>query len=571
MAGIQVSGLVANSAFDWKSVVDQLIKADSIPIDNIKAEQTKNTDKISALVDVKNALLDLQDSVQNIRANNVFSSRNVSTDTANTTWKSSSSAGAALGTYAFDVTQIATQARLSGAGDIGAALNASNDVSALTIANMRTATPVSAGVFTVNGQQVNIATTDTLQGVFDAIYTATGGDVTGTYDSSTDKVTLTSASGDVLLGAGNDTSNFLSVFKLANNGTGLVSSSDKLGTVKQNATLANSGLSGLTGAGSFKINGVSFSYDPSSDTLGGIINRINTAGVGVTASYDSANDRMTIFNNSTGDTGLGVSDTTGTLLASLGLTSGSGAAFSRGKNALFTVNGGNQLVSASNTLESSVTGISGFSVTVNTQTKQTLQVQSDTSTMQTAIQSVVDKFNTLQSLINDKTKITITGSNVSGSVLTNNHEVEAWGNRLQQLAFESVSGLTGSVQHIDDLGIDFNGIAGQLTIKNPDKLATALSDHPDDVSDFFLKSNTGFVAKFYSYLTTSIGEDSTQQTNLTKSNSALDTQIATMQSRIDNEREQLTNSFIAMLDAQSAANSANTTITNAFLKNNSSS
>ncbi|MEN9634614.1 MAG: hypothetical protein RL077_3018, partial [Verrucomicrobiota bacterium] len=32
MAGIQVSGLLSNAAFDWKSIVDQLIEAESVPI-----------------------------------------------------------------------------------------------------------------------------------------------------------------------------------------------------------------------------------------------------------------------------------------------------------------------------------------------------------------------------------------------------------------------------------------------------------------------------------------------------------------------------------------------------------
>ena len=38
MSGIQVSGLLSNSAFDWKSVVDQLIQADSAPVTKLTAE-----------------------------------------------------------------------------------------------------------------------------------------------------------------------------------------------------------------------------------------------------------------------------------------------------------------------------------------------------------------------------------------------------------------------------------------------------------------------------------------------------------------------------------------------------
>jgi flagellar capping protein FliD len=89
------------------------------------------------------------------------------------------------------------------------------------------------------------------------------------------------------------------------------------------------------------------------------------------------------------------------------------------------------------------------------------------------------------------------------------------------------------------------------------------------VSSFFLQSSTGFVAKMYGYLSTIKASDLSQQSSLAKSNTDIDTQISTLQSRLDSEREQLTNSFIAMLDAQSAAQSQNTYLTNQFFKSSS--
>jgi flagellar capping protein FliD len=74
-----------------------------------------------------------------------------------------------------------------------------------------------------------------------------------------------------------------------------------------------------------------------------------------------------------------------------------------------------------------------------------------------------------------------------------------------------------------------------------------------------------------SYLGKIIAADDTQQQKLTKANSDLDTQIATLQTRLDDERTQLTNSFIAMLDAQSQAQSTSTYLTNTFFKSNTSS
>jgi hypothetical protein len=95
--------------------------------------------------------------------------------------------------------------------------------------------------FTVNGKQVTLATTDSLQQVFDKIATATSNTVTASYDSSvgqptSDKITLGSGS-PIILGSATDTSNFLQVAQLFNNGTGSISSTSALGSVLLNCKI----------------------------------------------------------------------------------------------------------------------------------------------------------------------------------------------------------------------------------------------------------------------------------------------------------------------------------------------
>lgn len=574
MSGIQISGLLSNSAFDWKSVVDQLIAADSAPITRLTAQKTTNNDKVTALATLRTSLQGLQDSLQSIRSGDLFSLRNVTSDTANTTWKSNSASGATVGSYRFAVQQLATPTTVRGAADIGGGLAPTSTVSGVTLANVNTATALTAGTFTVDGQVVTVALTDSLQDVFDKISTATG-DVTASYDPVADRITLTRASGEVVLGAANDTSNFLAAMKLTNNGTGSTTSASALGTLRTSSPLASAGLRGTvtavdgSGNGSFSLNGVSISYNLNTDSLSTIISRINQSGAGVNASYDPTTDRMQLTNSRTGDIGVGVTDVTGGLLDVLGLT-GSSATLTRGKNALFTVNGGPTLTSMSNTFDSSTHGIAGLSVTVNTEATQTVSVESDTASMQAAIQSFLDKFNAVQDAIDSSTKTTVTGGTVATSILSDNREVQSWASKLRALAFDAVSGVTGSIQRLDHLGIDFNSTSGQLTIKNADKLATALAEKPDDVKAFFLTPTTGLVSKGFTYLTTLISADASQQDTLNKSSKAIDAQIAVLQTRLEAERTQLTNSFIRMLDAQSKAQSQNTTLTNAFFSKNSS-
>ena len=297
-------------------MVDQLIAVDSAPITRLNAQKSQNADKVTALANLRTALTDLQDSLQAIRADDPFSARSVSSDVSGTTWKSNSASGAAIGSYQIAVSQLATATKRQGAADIGSGLAATDDVTGLTIANLNTATAITAGTFTVNGQAITVALTDSLQDVFDRINTATGGEVTATYDSATDRLKLVGATGEVVLGASNDTSNFLAVAKLVNNGTDTINSGGRLGTVKLSSPLASAGLKTPitavdgSGNGTFSINGVSIAYNVNTDSLSALITRINKSTAGVTAAYDSTQDRLVLTNATTGDTGMTVTDVT---------------------------------------------------------------------------------------------------------------------------------------------------------------------------------------------------------------------------------------------------------------------
>jgi flagellar hook-associated protein 2 len=574
MAGIQISGLLSNSSFDWKSIVDQLMAVEGVPITKLNREKSENSDKVTALADVKTGLLDLQDSLQSIRAGDLFAARTVSSDQSSTTWKSSSTTGAPIGDYTFAIQQLATTAKLRGGTDVGQGLSATTDVSALTLANLPTATAVTAGAFTVNGQAISVALTDSLQDVFNNISTATGGHVTAAYDPASDAITLTADGGELVLGAGNDTSNFLQAMKLENNGTSATASSSALGTLKVGAPLISSGLrTAITavdaaGEGSFTVNGVAITYNINTDTLGAVLRRVTQSSAGVTASYDAAGDRIVFLNTKTGDTGIGVSESAGGLLGALGLTDAT-ATFVHGKNARFTVNDGPEITSASNVLDAAVHGITGLSVTVNSATTQTLAVESDTAGMTKAVQAFIDKFNSVQDVIEAYTHVEVAGKTVTPAVLAGNREVQAWASELRAMAFDAIGGLTGKVQRLDDLGIDFDGTTGHLKIKNGEKLGSMLADYPDDVQAFFITPTTGLVSNLYTYLTKTMAADSSQQSSLTKENTSIDAQIATLQARLDSEREILTASFLRMLDVQSAAKSQTDTLTNMFLKNSS--
>lgn len=566
MPGLQLSGLV--SGFDWKTLVDQLMTAEHIPADKLATEKTTNTSKATAYTNLQTRLTALNASATALGAENLFSTRKAASTTTNSTWTPAAAAGTAIGSYQIAVSQLATASRRTGTSDIGNALNpVSDDVSGLTLANLPTSTAVSAGAFTVNGQKVTIALTDSLDQVFSAISTATSGVVTASYDHLTDKITL-SGGGTLVLGAANDTSNFLSAMKLSNNNSPSVESASKLGSVNKSAMLASARLTaGITavdgsGNGSFSLNGVSISYNVNTDSLTSVMQRINQSTAGVTAAYDGSNDRVVLSNSVTGDVGIGVSEATGGLMEALGLSSS--MTLTRGNNAQFTINGGAVLTSTSNTLSSTAHGIEGLNITVDSAATQTISVSGDTAGMRTSIENFITKYNEVQSFIDEQTKITTLNGKVKTSLLSSDREIQSWASNLRSRVFATIPGLSGTIARLEHLGIDFTSGTSSLVIKNGAKLDTALREKPSDVAAFFQTATTGLSDVMDNYLTLLTTSGTTKQKQLTKSNTDIDKQIETIERRLAAQRAVLESSFIAMESAQSKLKSQGDALNKAF-------
>lgn len=572
MASLQLAGLASN--FDWKTFVDSIIQTERAPITRLQTEKNTNTSKLSALDSLKAKIADLQTSAQTLSGVGLFSGRVATSQTTGSTWATSAATGTASGNYTIAVSRLATATSHTGTSDVGLGISASDVVSGVTLASMSTAVAPTAGVFTINGKQITVATTDSLQDVFDRIasQTAGAGDVTASYSAATDKITLSSSS-TITLGASNDTSNFLKVAKLSNNAGTSVVSGGALGAVKLAGSLANARLRTAvtgdgSGNGSFSVNGVSIAYNINTDSLSGVMAKINASSAGVTASYDATNDRLIFKNKNTGNLGINFSDTTGNFLAATGIGAGT---TSFGDDAQFTVNGGPTLTSSSNTLDASAHGIAGLSVTVNSNTAETITVSNNTTTMRKSIEDFITKFNAVQSYISEQTKVTTSNGKVTSALMANNREIQNWATSFRSAAFSAVSNVTGSIQRLENLGIDFNSGTSQLSIKDSSKLDTALRDNSADVESFFKTASTGFAAKIDSFATSILGTGTSatgllnaQKSTLNSSNTNIDRQIADLERRLTAERTRMESGFIAMESAQSKIQQMQQQLTNAF-------
>jgi flagellar hook-associated protein 2 len=574
---VALAGLA--SGFDWQSLVSQLVAVERSPETQLQAQQDALGQQNIALGSIQTELGVLQNAAAVLKDPTFFDSR-TATPSDSTLARATADAGTTIGTYSFNVTQLASAAVWKGSAAAGPLssqdISSQNtDTSELTLSAAPFAQSVTAGTFSVNGKQITIAATDTLKSVFDQISSVNGGAVTASYSSASDKITLSSDSA-ITLGTSADTSNFLQAAKLSNSssitntdGTVTVASAAKLGSV-QNAMLdkANFGATisdGGSGKGSFTINGVSISFSATGDNLTSVINRINSSAAGVTASYDSANNRLSLTNNNTGDLGISLQDDTGNFLAATGLT---GGALTAGSDLLYMVNDGPQLSSRTNTITGDSSGISGLSVTALDKKPFTVTVAGDTAKIKTAITSFVSAYNTVQATINTETaSSTDSTGTVTAGTLAGDQETKDLNSRLRELMNSSVSGLSSTLNRLDTLGFVSNGTDDSLSTTDLSGLDNALTSNLSGLKDLFSNTSTGLAVQFNSFLDGTIGTNGslvTHETNLTKQSADITTQINNMESQVLVYQQQLTDGFVAMEVAESNTNQQLAYLTKAF-------
>ncbi len=400
-------------------------------------------------------------------------------------------------------------------------------------------TAVTAGTFTINGVQVSVGAGDSLQTVFSNIATATGNKVTASYDAAADKINFTSTdtTNPITLGAGGDTSNFLSVAGLTANSSNSVTSAARLG--------------GVYAQGALSINGVIVNYNAGTDSLDNILERINNSSAGVTATYDASNDRFVLANKNTGDTDIVMADVKGNFLAATGLA---GSALTHGKNLLYSLNGGPQLVSQGNTITADSSSINGLTVNVLNTGTTNVTVGSDTSKIKTAIESFIKDYNTVQTYISTQTaSSTDSTGNVTAGILAADPDANGIIKNLRALSFSPVAALTGALNQLASLGIKTNGKDNTIELGDSAALDSALANSLNQVQNLFSDSTNGLAVQLDKYLTSTIGDSGTLTThvaNLTKQSTSIDAQIAALEKTIAADSAHWTTAFQAMETAQ---------------------
>lgn len=137
----------------------------------------------------------------------------------------------------------------------------------------------------------------------------------------------TSSDTSVLSATPSGTSSVLGAYSIQVNSLAsstVANSSSKLGAaIDPTVALDSSGMGTAVTAGTFTINGVQFTVDPTTDSLNTILSNINSSAAGVTATYNSSTDTVTLSNTTAGNTNLinlGATGDTSNFLSALDVT-----------------------------------------------------------------------------------------------------------------------------------------------------------------------------------------------------------------------------------------------------------
>lgn len=292
----------------------------------------------------------------------------------------------------------------------------------------------------------------------------------------------------VQLGSAADTSNFLQAASLLASPPGNTRISQRgLGGLDIAADLTNARMTTALSqsTGTFKLNGVEFSYDAAVDSIGNIISKINSSAAGVTAGYDPFADSLTLTNNQTGAVTVGVQDVTGNFLAAMGLV---GAAQTMGVNAAYSIDGGPPRYSTSNVIDDALTGVS---ITVRDTTTSAVKVDVSVQTQNVvdAVTQFVSAYNDATKVMADLTKYDPSGKTANG-VLFGDGAVRIIQTNLRRPMTSAVPGLASGIRTMSDLGVSFGKVGSAVGTTNTlqfdsQKLIAALKTQPEAVASLF--------------------------------------------------------------------------------------
>jgi flagellar hook-associated protein 2 len=527
-----------------------------VPITNLQTQNTTLESQSTTLGALSTSLGQVSLALQNLGAPGLFQSQ-VATSSNTTVGSATVSSGATAGTTDIDITQLASTSTLrsgNASGSFSDTKLTTPPAASENIDSVLDESSVAGQTFSINGTQITLSDSDSLQDVLDQINSSVSG-VTASYNSTTGQVSLASSS-PIILGSGSDTSDFLQQAELFNNGTGAVTSSVGMGRIDADTDLASAGLRTPITDGTFTVNGVSINYT-AGETLNDVISAINSSSAGVSASYDSYEDQLVLTATSRGPQSITVADGTGNLATALRLTTGDSTA-QVGKPTLFTVNGSSTVrQSDSNILTAAQLGLTGVNFTATATGDTEVTVAPDVTTIANTINAFVTAYNSAQSLIASDMYVDSSDSTQDGP-LASDTNLTFLASQLRAVTDGSTN-TSNTVRMLSDLGVASNATDNTLTNVDTTDLQDALTNNLSQVESLFNDPTTGLTNTIQTTLDAYDdplnGVIVNEQNNITSEVTYNTQQISTLQEQLQAQQTALENEFALLDEAEANAQS----------------
>jgi flagellar hook-associated protein 2 len=238
------------------------------------------------------------------------------------------------------------------------------------------------------------------------------------------------------------------------------------------------------------------------------------------------------------------SDISGTVLQSLGMVNASGAYLHEraATDAKFTINDLPEITRSSNTGITDI--ISGLTINFASDAEgktANLEISADETNEKTAINDFITNFNGLTSYLNAKLTTTKQGdgSYKRGALAGESSLFSMRMEMMRMINGDSVN--TGTLRNLSEVGLSIDS-TGKLTISDATKLDQALSSNKSNVSKL-VDSIMAKLDKSLDRYTNSSGYMKTAQTRLDSDLENTNTQITTLNQRLDKREQLLYNQF----------------------------
>lgn len=582
---ISVKGL--GSGLDYDSWIKQLVAVKQSKINEVSTQVSNITKQESVLTSLKTdytgLLTAIETFTQSYSSDSVFAQKSATSSDEAITAEASSTAS--MQSIKVSVSSLAT-ATTAQKSDSAAASYVDGSTKISEIAEGA----VTEGVFSiyVGGEKhdITIDSDDTLENLLTTINGIDGGSVVSATLSAEGELTISGTG--VTVGSTSDTSNFSKVMSLNNVSAGVYTSSKSIFDTDTSAAITATSFNlGAVTTGTFTIGGDEFTIDANT-TLDDLIAEINgSEDAGVTAYWDSNSGKLVLTSNDEGAVNINVQAGTSNFTDIMGLTSGGGLAPGSqklGSNAVLTIND-TQITSASNTVTSDISGITGLTLTLNDETTSdaTVKITSDTEALSNAVTAFVNAFNTVITNTDTATASYDKTKKVKGA-LYGESPLNMIRNSLRTAATASVDGENGYTTLASigittgAIGTDVNSGTNKLVI-DTEKLTAALQSNPEAVKKLLIgdsSTNTdGVLTKLSDTLEKSLdpikGYFVKREDSYEKQADRLNDKIDKMNIALGNYKTQLEAKFEAMDKLISGLQNSASVFDSYFNKNNKNS